>query len=487
MRTLLFFSLAVLSALPCWAQNLKAGQSWTYTLTGDIQLSGGGSLFYRDCPICGIAIRPVPLRGTFRLTLKQETADQSDFDITEISWTASNGSDLQYKLSGAGTLSIFKSSPAQQVSLNLKVEAGGMTEDLHFENEIKDLVRSWPNLDFTFKETPSSFTRQYNGHVTASPFRDLWYAPARDVIGNGSFLASKGDLMSMSGRKIKSWTDLTAKFNVIPPPSPVGLDAFDVAPGGVMLFSLDVTIPTKSGTNLDHGDLLRADGTKVSNENLMAKFGLQPIAPDTGLDALQQMDNGQIWFSISSNVFSENLGVQLSRGDILSNDGKVIKTSQELLSNFGADPADGDYGLASIYVWPSGEVWFTTEADITNSKFGPLYSGDILSDQGYLVYRQEEVLQNLGSVPSDQKFGIHALYVISDAVTGANAPTITKLTRNAAGQVTLEWSGSGHVYQVQAAGQVGGPFLPVSDYQVETVWNDPQPNSTEKFYQVLQW
>src|SRR5207247_4068089 len=123
-----------------------------------------------------------------------------------------------------------------------------------------------------------------------------------------------------------------------------------------------------------------------------AAFGIQPVAPDVGLDAVHILNSGEIYFSIQSNTFSEKLSVTLHRGDLLSNTGLVVRINQRLLGQFHPATPATDYGLDALYVWPGGEMWFSTEDDFVDLQLGPISAGDLLSDQGYIVLTQAELL-----------------------------------------------------------------------------------------------
>src|SRR5207249_12000805 len=142
-----------------------------------------------------------------------------------------------------------------------------------------------------------------------------------------------------------------------------GIDALDIAPGGEILFSLNVDVFSETLGPIRHGDLLSDRGAIVRrNRDLMAAFAPAETNADFGLDAAQVMTNGEIYFSTTTNVVAPQIGT-LFRGDILSDKGSLIRSNQQLLSRFSLPPelVFHDYGLDAIYVWPGGEIWFSTE------------------------------------------------------------------------------------------------------------------------------
>jgi len=86
----------------------------------------------------------------------------------------------------------------------------------------------------------------------------------------------------------------------------------------------------------------------------------------------------------------------LSRGDILSDTGGVFMTHQQLLANFQPAVTNHDFGLDALYVFPSGEIWFSVEESFTDNRLGAIQSGDLLSSLGYRIQQSRIV----GSVRS---------------------------------------------------------------------------------------
>src|SRR5207247_10563369 len=93
------------------------------------------------------------------------------------------------------------------------------------------------------------------------------------------------------------------------------LDTIDCLSGAEIAFSLGSGIFSETLGPLQHGDLLSTRGRILRrNQDLLASFGLQPLAPDVGLDAVHVLDTGEILFSILTNVFSARLSVPLHLG-----------------------------------------------------------------------------------------------------------------------------------------------------------------------------
>ena len=114
-----------------------------------------------------------------------------------------------------------------------------------------------------------------------------------------------------------------------------------------------------------------------------------PIVPDVGLDAVHAGPDGQVLFSIEREVFAEGLGRMLAPGDVLSDAGTVDRTNADLMALFHPEVPILDHGLDALFVWPDGEIWFSTEVGFLDAEFGPVGPGDLLSDRGVVVFATE--------------------------------------------------------------------------------------------------
>ena len=72
----------------------------------------------------------------------------------------------------------------------------------------------------------------------------------------------------------------------------------------------------------------------------------------------------------------------------------MFRSNRQLLSQFHP-PALEDFGLDALYIWPNGEIWFSTTSDFNDGQLGPITSGDLLSDAGYIVYRNADLVRAL--------------------------------------------------------------------------------------------
>jgi hypothetical protein len=185
----------------------------------------------------------------------------------------------------------------------------------------------------------------------------------------------------------------------------------------------------------------------------------------------------------ANNLFSEKIGGQLFRGDILSSKGRVVQTGRQIVSAFNPTVLR-DYGLDALYVWPNGEIWFSTEEDF-DTPLGPISSGDILSDKGYIVFQNLELLSPFAPIEDLSNFGLDALYIVSDLTADATSPAtiIIQIENNS---LQLSWTGSGHVFQIERAENVSGPYQPIALTNQQS-WSEPFKSSGAEFYRLTQW
>jgi hypothetical protein len=178
--------------------------------------------------------------------------------------------------------------------------------------------------------------------------------------------------------------------------------------------------------------------------------------------------------------------VNLGHGDILSDQGVVRRTNASLLAKFSPDKPDHDYGLDGFFVWPSGEVWFSTEEGFNDKVLGPITDGDLLSDQGYVVFPNLELVQWFQPQDKLTNYGLRSLFVITDARPALPAPTLT-VQLASTNLVSLSWTGKGRCFQVEAASAANGPFatvgMGISMTNTSTFGRMLSPG----FYRLRQW
>jgi hypothetical protein len=161
-----------------------------------------------------------------------------------------------------------------------------------------------------------------------------------------------------------------------------------------------------------------------------------------------------------------------------------------LLARFEPSDPRKDYGLDALYVWPHGEVWFSVEAGFTGSESAQYAAGDLLSDQGYVVFRNLELTRTFAPLEDLADFGLDALFVVTDAIPPAAPPRITSLDVNPQTEaVSVQAEGRGRVFQLEGANDVLGPWLPLGPITPDLTWAwvPPQPGPAPAFFRLRQW
>jgi hypothetical protein len=185
------------------------------------------------------------------------------------------------------------------------------------------------------------------------------------------------------------------------------------APVREVWFSITRSLTNSSGV-ISPGDLLSNRGRVVKrNIDLVGRLGVMPSVPDLGLDAVDVIRGGEILFSIPGDVFSETLGM-IHQGDLLSNRGRIVKRNQALLAAFGVAPGSADAGLDAVQLMPGGEILFSTRSNVVVSASLTLSNGDILSDQGRVFQTQKQLLALFHPAVTNQDFGLDAMRVFPD-------------------------------------------------------------------------
>jgi hypothetical protein len=454
-----------------------------------------GSTLLDDCPICDRLSRPQPLRGEFDLMPVSTNSLSTRYHLFDVKLRVVDGSGVTYTAQGEGDYTLDGEVALQQrLSLDVLVTGGGHDpKPTTLTNSAGPPGRLWPMLAVDLMETRGTPTQTYSLELRAAPFRELWFTTTqqfRPASGLGlpqEVLA--GDALSDQGRIVKSNADLLAALGVLEGTKPIAVDALDVAPGGALLFSLGKGVTSTNLGSIQEGDLV-SDAGKIMkrNQDLTAQLGIMPVVPDEGLDAVQVMERGGIIFSTRRDDFSESQG-PVSHGGLLSDQGQVMKTNPDLLRKFHPDQPGHDYGLDAVHLWPSGELWFSTEEGFNDSVLGPINDGDLLSDRGYVVSTSVELVARFQPADGLTNYGLASLFVVTDLLPlPATGPVMLAGTFNELGQPQLQWTAPGRCCQVEVANTPLGPFVPVSPILTTRSWTDRRGTvAAAVFYRVRQW
>jgi len=473
------------------AQVLGAGSNWVYTLTE-------GSQLIEDCPICNRLTIPVPMRGTFEMRYLGQNPLFTTYGVENISFTAGRSNGPSYKVSGQGVYVVGGELVAQQtLSLTVWIDNGTTNKLCYLTNALGLLPRLWPMLQTGVDQTNGTPLQQYHLDLSAAPFREIWFATAQLFQAGGwnppTNTISAGDLLSSAGRVVRRNQQLTARLGIMPIVPDLDLKDVDILPGGEIAFSIAHGVFSERLGQLTTGDLLSDQGRIVRlNSELIAAFAPGPLpSSGAGLEAVQVMDSGETYFSVATGFFSGKLGRAIQTGDLLSDSGVVVRTGAELLAGFNPTNTTSDYGLRALYVWPSGEIWFATAKGFYDAQSTYYAAGDLLSDHGYVVYGNAELVSAFGGSGGAAGLGLNALFVVSDVtpVTGASKLGLPQLTNQPPASLAFQWSGGGRLFQLERAADAGGPYLPVSPIDPAGPFVDAGAltNQSQAFYRLHQW
>jgi hypothetical protein len=462
----------------------QAATPWRYQLLE-------GSTFVDDCLICGRPAIAKPLRGSFDLVLEKSTPIDTTYSLTNIQWQTGDWPLDGYRMEGSGQWTFGgEVAMRQEMTLQLTIYFPKSATNKSFSQISTYIARQFPMLQIGVVQTNNTPLNFYTLHLCAAPIRELWFSTGSGLTAgiwqDPTNHVSSSDILSMEGRIVVTGASLFSRLGAMPMVPDLGLDAFDIGPGAEVLYSTVDGIFSETQGPINPGDLLSSTGRRVkSNKELTAAFGFKDTSSDLGLNAIQLRPNGEIWFSIATNAVSPTAG-NVGPGDILSTTGIIIKTNRQLLSLFQPDKPDADYGLAALYVWPNGEIWFATRNGFQDAHLGPIPRGTLLSDQGYIVYRNLELVGAFQPLEDLADFGLDGVFVVTDAAPAPPETTITEMAPATNGW-TLRWTGNARVFQVESAPTIPGAFQPASPCLLDYNWSDPAASGAQRYYRIRAW
>jgi hypothetical protein len=225
------------------------------------------------------------------------------------------------------------------------------------------------------------------------------------------------------------------------------------------------------------GDLLSTGGRVVrSNNGVVGRLGVLPPVPNLGLDAVNVIQGGEILFSLPEDVFSETLG-QIQHGDLLSDQGSIVKRNQDLLAAF--HPAStADAGLDGVQLMSDGQYLFSIQSNVVVTSAWTLSRGDILSDRGAAFKTHGQLMANFQPAITNQDFGCKAFYVLPSGEIWFSVEE--GFTDNKLGVIHSGDLLSSYGYRVFSNADLLAAFSPVDpsqDYGLEALFvvTDTQP------------
>ncbi|MDA0812704.1 MAG: hypothetical protein O3C21_09985 [Verrucomicrobia bacterium] len=464
-------------------------RAWHYTLVE-------GSTLLDDCEVCGGLRFPIPMEGSFELVLTDENPLFSRYRLFDLDLRAPRGGPT-YRITGEGDYKVGgEVAILQETTLDVEVSVTDRpVRTTMFEGGSFAPPRAWPMLSLGSSDVQGTPFSRITLVVNAAPFRDLWFSTAGGLTPGTPQLGehySGADVLSIGGHAMRRAKDAFAAFEFPVAGGFEAMDALDVAPGGELLFSLGhPAFSTSLGQEVQEGDLLAESGkVAAKNQALVAAFGAMPPTPDVGLDAVQVLDSGEVLFSIREPLFSEKLGVALGKGDLLSDRGVVVKRNRDLLAAFRPAGATLDQGLDAFYVWPHGEVWFSVEEGFQTpvGSVGTVGYGDLLSDQGFVVRRNLDLVAAFSPLEDVADFGLDALFVVTDFTpppTGLTPPAL----RVEGSVAVLDWSGDARAWQLEHSPDLRLPFAPLTPILPVRTWRHQAEKILPRagFYRIHGW
>jgi hypothetical protein len=450
-----------------------------------------GSSITDDCKICGRPTIPIPINGNFLIQITNQTPFATRFAVKKINFYSGQPDDPTILITGEGNGEIFgEVALIQVITLNLTIyRKGGTNRFLQFTNTTGAITIPLPMVQCELVQTQEDMFQFYTLKINAAPYHEIWFSTENGFTSTNSLMnGTPADILSSTGNKIKSKADLIKNLNLQNPPEDLNVDALDVITNGIILFSFDRAVTSSTLGVINEGDVVSDSGNIVyRNESLLSKLGFMPPAPSLGLDAIQVLDNGEVLFSTRSDAFSEKLGAMIQNGDIISSEGYIFKKNKDLLQQLLPSEQDIDYGLDAFYLWENGELWFSTKLGFNSTKVGTVLAGDLLSDRGYVVYKNLDLLAPFSPLEDLADFGLDALFIITDLSVVSQPPRITEIKiQNDA--ININWAGEGRLFRVESSDDIIGNFFPV---QTTTSKNIKIPlNNTRKqkqFFRIRQW
>ena len=452
-----------------------------------------GSSLTDDCEMCGRPAIRMPLWGEFEMVLVEENPLFSRYHLFDIRFSSGTG----YELKGEGEYQVGGEVVLRQ-DLRLDVEAKGTflgSRTMSLTSAAGPPPRLWPMWAVDARETDSPPLSTLILELRAAPSHEIWFSTGTGMTPGAQPgiepRISGGDVLTDTGRRVKTNAELVSALGWSAAEEPLSIDALTIVPGGEVWYSFSESHVSPTLGRIGDGDLVSDRGRVVRrNADLLGLFGLMPPVPDLGLDGVQVMEDGEILFSIIRESFSERWGVLLRSGDILSNSGRVIRAAKELLAGFQAEDQEIEPGLDAFFVWPSGEVWFSTENGFVSRTVGSIMDGDLLSDQGYVVGRNLDLVQAFQPIEDLANFGLDGLFVVTDAMASPRAPELAlSLDPGGGGSVRLKWPGYGRVFQVEGTANLGDPLTARSPILPAIEWVEPLPvpHAQRVLYRLRQW
>lgn len=482
--TLLWF----LTAGAAFSQTPSSDTVWKYQLLPGSQLTD-------YCSICGRPDILLPLRGTFELRSLGQGPLAANYAIENVAFEAGWEGGPHYHLAGSGSYQVSgEVALVQQWLMNLTVRNAAGEQQCGFTNSAAPVARRWPMLTAGLEQTNGTLLQAYRLDIFAAPFHEIWFSTRSSLTAgiwnSPTNRVSGGDLLSFAGRVVRRNSELTENLG-LSGGADLGLKDAEVLPGGEVAFSVEQEALSDKLGIVGQGEILTDRGRVLaSNAELIAAFDPEPGTLPVGINALQATDEGELLFSVQTNFFSQALGRVVRRGDLLSKRGTLVRTQESLVERFQPEDASADLGLTAVYVWPSGETWFATEEAFSGKDKTFYGRGQLLSDQGYVVYYNLDLVAPFQPLEDLADFGLDCVQVVTDVTSAPPTPKCVSAWIPAG---TRDWAmrfeSRGRFSRLEKVNGLGRPWLPASDIGLQTEFIEPGvlEKETLGFYRLRSW
>ena len=437
------------------------------------RLIDGSNLIVDPCPPqvdppCLAPISIHPISGEFLLCPLRMNADAATdldsgymrFTIDDLEFRPVNNPDIYWGHNGNGSYIIskqFVEKQKQRMSISINIDRSApIPFDSGYVQVPEGVKFPMIDIDIDMIDTGEFGNVHYKIELVAVPWPRIMFSTEMPFTSGalGNKRITDGDLLSVTGQVIRTNKQLLSCFNsistqeeegygldaVIGPPLPYNKSITSYYKKHIW-FSLNEDYPISSAANvLDDGDLLSDQGFIVRrNGTLVSPFNPMPPIPLVGLDAASlnwigpileyeevALDNFNnvddifpvvnarrvLLFSFEESFFSESLGVQINHGDLLAENGIIYRTNAQLMANFTPEayPLDG-FGLDAVYVWPDGEIWFSTKIGFNDKRLGHVGGGDLLSDSGRIIMKNSRLMEEFEPLEEIADFGLDSIWV----------------------------------------------------------------------------
>lgn len=400
-------------------------------------------------------ILTVPINGDFLLLpvmpdgVTAESLDSafSHFKVRDLEFRSSYNPELYWGHNGVGDYLLSKNNSdgkKQRMKLQMAIDrCAPLYFDSGYVEVPGDIDFPWIDIQLYMVSPYECGNIRYTLKLIAVPWANISFSTEVGLTsGNsGNRKVSDGDLLSTKGVVLRTNRELLKNFY---PNSGIyinrdyGLDALLSQPLSVsnqssgnkkdIWFSIETDLVI-GNRYYDDGDLLSDRGIVIrDNISLVSPFHPMPVIPPMGLDAVTfnnpLPDDGvtvtgppvypekKLLYSFEVNFFSESLGTMVGHGDLLLENGTIYRTNEQLMKNF--KPVSGneeDPGLDAVYLWPNGEIWFSTEEEFIDQRLGYIGHGDLLSSNGRVVMKNLSLVREFAPIEDLHDFGLDGLHI----------------------------------------------------------------------------